>query len=35
MVEDTNVVFFLADNSGEPEKFHAPYNHPEPDTRVK
>jgi hypothetical protein len=35
MLEGTDVSFFLADNSGEPTKFHEAYNHPEPDLRVK
>jgi hypothetical protein len=34
MVEGTDVVFFLANNPGEPIKFHETYNHPEPDARV-
>jgi hypothetical protein len=32
ILEGKDVAFFLADNSGEPTKFHEVYNHPEPNT---
>jgi hypothetical protein len=35
MLEGDNVVFFLADNFGEPTKFNEAYNHSNPNTRVK
>jgi hypothetical protein len=35
VMEGANVVYFLANNSGEPTKFHEVYNHPEPDSKVK